>query len=137
MIKLKRVYEPPSEEDGFRILVERLWPRGLAKEEVAVDLWLKEIAPSTELRKWFGHDPGKWEIFRERYWNELEKKPNLIKMLFDKTERKNVTFIFSTKDNTHNGAVVLKEFLNCHKNGETCYRVSENGKCKRHMYIKL
>ena len=74
MIKLKRAYEKPSRDDGSRILVERLWPRGLTRERAAVDLWLKEVAPSPELRKWFGHDPAKWEQFQKRYWKELEEK---------------------------------------------------------------
>lgn len=74
MIRLKRAYDEPSKQDGLRILVERLWPRGVSKEKVAVDLWLKDLAPSTELRKWFGHDPKKWDEFRKRYWSELGEK---------------------------------------------------------------
>jgi uncharacterized protein YeaO (DUF488 family) len=81
MIKLKRVYEKPSGDDGSRILVERLWPRGLTRERAAVDLWLKEVAPSPELRKWFGHDPAKWEQFQNRYWKELEEKEEAVQLL--------------------------------------------------------
>ena len=81
MIKLKRAYEKPSRDDGSRILVERLWPRGLTKERAAVDLWLKEVAPSPELRKWFGHDPAKWEQFQNRYWKELEEKEEAVQLL--------------------------------------------------------
>ena len=81
MIKLKRAYEKPSRDDGSRILVERLWPRGLTKERAAVDLWLKEVAPSPELRKWFGHDPAKWEQFQKRYWKELEEKEEAVQLL--------------------------------------------------------
>ena len=78
MIKVKRVYEKPSRDDGSRILVERLWPRGLTKERAAVDLWLKEVAPSPELRKWFGHDPARWEQFQKRYWKKLKQKRDAV-----------------------------------------------------------
>ncbi|VVB94305.1 Uncharacterised protein [uncultured archaeon] len=111
MIKLKRVYEEPMKDDGFRILVERLWPRGLTKERVAVDLWLKEVAPSPELRKWFGHDIARWEEFRKRYWKELESKQDEIKLLKQKNKEGTVTFVYAAKDEVHNGAVALKTFL--------------------------
>jgi uncharacterized protein YeaO (DUF488 family) len=111
MIKLKRVYEEPSKEDGFRILVERLWPRGLTKERTAVDIWLKDIAPSPELRKWFGHDIAKWEEFRKRYWRELEDKQDAIKFLKQKSKDETVTFVYAARDEEHNGAVALKAFL--------------------------
>lgn len=111
MIRLKRVYEEPSEEDGLRILVERLWPRGLTKEHAAVGLWLKDVAPSPEIRIWFGHDPAKWEEFCKRYWAELEKKQELINLLKQKSKEGTVTFIYAARDEEHNGAVALNAFL--------------------------
>ncbi len=111
MIRLKRVYESPSKEDGQRILVERLWPRGLTKEKAKVDLWLKEIAPSTELRQWFGHDPARWEEFRTRYTGELQKNPEPVKLLKEKIKEGPVTLVYGARDEAHNGALVLKEFL--------------------------
>ena len=87
MINLKRAYEPPAPEDGFRVLVERLWPRGLKKEALALDLWLKDIAPSPELRRWFGHDPAKWEEFCRRYWAELAGRPAVVNLLREKVGR--------------------------------------------------
>ncbi|MEM2840728.1 MAG: DUF488 family protein [Halobacteria archaeon] len=93
MIRLKRIYEEPSREDGFRILVERIWPRGLTKERAAVDLWLKDIAPSPELRKWFGHDPARWKQFCERYWAELERKQDLINLLRQKSKEGTITLV--------------------------------------------
>ncbi len=111
MIQLKRVYEPPSKRDGFRILVERLWPRGMTKERAAVDLWLKEVAPSPELRKWFGHDPSKWEQFRERYWAELKRNKDSLEQLKQHMRKGTVTFVYAARDQKHNGAVALKEFL--------------------------
>jgi len=110
-IKLKRVYEGASKEDGYRILVERLWPRGLKKEQVAADLWLKEVAPSPELRTWFGHDPAKWEQFRRRYWAELKGKPEQVDLLKQKIKEGPVTFVYAAHDEQHNAALVLKEFL--------------------------
>ncbi len=110
-IRLKRAYEPPTEEDGTRILVERLWPRGVSKEQVAIDLWLKEIGPSTELRKWYGHDLDKWEEFRKRYWAELDQKADLLNDLRQKLKAGPVTFVFAAKDEQHNSAVILKESL--------------------------
>jgi uncharacterized protein YeaO (DUF488 family) len=103
MVLLKRAYEPPSPEDGFRVLVERLWPRGLTKERAQVDLWLKEIAPSPELRKWYSHDPAKWVEFQARYRTELEQK-----VLRDHPI---VTFVYAAHDEERNSAVLLKEFL--------------------------
>lgn len=111
MIPLKRVYDEPSQQDGLRILVERLWPRGVSKEKAAVDLWLKDLAPSTELRKWFGHDPEKWDQFRKRYWLELHEKGDLLTLLKHRTTEGNVTFIFAASDVERNSAVALKEYL--------------------------
>ena len=110
-IKIKRVYEQPDREDGERILVDRLWPRGLTKEKAAVDLWLKEIAPTTELRKWFGHDPDKWKSFRGRYETEIRHNYDLVKVLKDKAKRKTVTLVYGARDQKHNEALVLKQFL--------------------------
>jgi uncharacterized protein YeaO (DUF488 family) len=111
MIKLKRAYEKPSREDGSRILVERLWPRGLTKERAAVDLWLKEVAPSTELRKWFGHDPAKWEQFQKRYWKELQEHEEAVRLLKRKGKDGTVTLVYAARDEEHNGALALKSFL--------------------------
>jgi uncharacterized protein YeaO (DUF488 family) len=111
MIKLKRVYDELSKDDGQRILVERLWPRGFTKERAAIDLWLKEVAPSPELRKWFGHEPEKWEEFRERYWKELENKKELVNLLKQKSKEGRVTFVYAARDEKYNAAVALKTFL--------------------------
>ena len=111
MIRLKRAYEPPSPQDGTRILVERLWPRGLTKQKAAIDLWLKEVAPSPELRQWFSHDPAKWKQFEQRYWKELQEKPDVIASLKRTCRGKDVTFIYAARDEAHNGAVALKAYL--------------------------
>ena len=110
-IKMERVYEQPDKDDGVRILVDRLWPRGLTKEKAAVDLWLKEIAPSTELRKWFGHDPEKWSSFRGRYETELRHNDALIKLLKQKAGEGTVTLVYGARDQKHNEALVLTPFL--------------------------
>ena len=111
-IKLKRAYDPPSEDDGYRILVERLWPRGLSKERARIDLWVKDAGASPELRKWFGHDPIKWEDFRKKYFAEIQKRPAIIKIIQDALREKGtVTFIFAAHYEQHNNAVALKEYL--------------------------
>jgi len=110
MIRLKRAYDPPSPRDGQRILVERLWPRGITKRRAALDLWLKGIAPSPELRKWFAHDPAKWKQFQRRYWKELQDN-QAVAILRDKSHRGTVTLIYAAKDEEHNGALALREFL--------------------------
>jgi len=110
-INLKRAYEEPSRSDGLRILVERLWPRGLSKERAAVDVWLKEIAPSPELSRWYGHDPGKWEEFQKRYWAELDANPDAVAELRRKAREGPVTFVYAARDERHNGALALKEYL--------------------------
>ena len=115
MIKLKRVYEEPSQADGLRVLVERLWPRGFTKEHASIDLWLKDVAPSTELRKWFGHDPKRWEPFRQRYLAELRGKKDLIDLLKQKEREGAVTLVYAARDEEHSGALVLKDFLAGHK----------------------
>lgn len=111
MIRLKRVYDPPSPEDGRRVLVDRIWPRGIRKEEAALDEWLKELAPSTDLRKWFGHDPQKWPEFRERYRAELAGEEETLARLAGEAKRETVTLLFAAKDEEHNNAVVLREIL--------------------------
>ena len=110
-LKLKRVYEAPHRDDGARILVDRLWPRGLTQKKAKVDLWLKEIAPSTELRKWFGHDPKKWRSFRGRYQTELKHHADQLKVLRNKAKSGTVTLIYGARDQEHNEALVLKQFL--------------------------
>jgi uncharacterized protein YeaO (DUF488 family) len=115
MIKLKRAYEEPARDDGFRVLVERLWPRGLSKERAALDLWLKEVAPSPELRKWYAHDTLKWEEFQKRYRKELEQKKDELALLREKSRDGTVTFVYAAKDETHNSALVLKQFIERHR----------------------
>jgi uncharacterized protein YeaO (DUF488 family) len=111
MVKLKRVYERATSKDGERILVERLWPRGLARQQAKVDVWMKEVAPSTELRKWFAHDPAKWKEFQRRYREELKGKKDLLDLLKQKAGRGTVTLVFAARDADRNSAVVLKEVL--------------------------
>jgi uncharacterized protein YeaO (DUF488 family) len=111
MIRLKRAYEKPSKLDGSRILVERLWPRGLTKRKAAIDQWLKDVAPSPELRKWFSHDPAKWTQFQKRYRKELQEKTELIKSLKRQAANTTVTFVFAAKDEERNSAVLLKKFV--------------------------
>lgn len=110
-IQLKRVYEKPERGDGARILVDRLWPRGLTKEKAAIDLWLKEVAPSTELRKWFGHDPKKWSGFRRRYRAELKQRGDQLRLIKRKAGEGPVTLIYGARDQEHNEAVILKQLL--------------------------
>ena len=110
-INLKRAYEEADKADGTRILVDRLWPRGLTKEKAAIDLWLKEIAPSTELRKWFAHDPEKWKGFRDRYRKELKDHPEEVEQIRKMANVGTVSLIYGARDQEHNEAVVLKEFL--------------------------
>jgi uncharacterized protein YeaO (DUF488 family) len=111
MIRVKRVYDPPSEDDGTRILVDRLWPRGLSKERAGIHLWLREAGPSAELRKWFGHDPARWEEFRRRYWAELSEKRDLVLAIRKKEREGPVTLLHAARDRARNNAVVLKMFL--------------------------
>jgi len=111
MISLKRAYDEAGTEDGRRFLVERLWPRGITKAALPLDGWLKDVAPSTELRKWFGHDPAKWKEFQHRYRAELRQKPQFWKPLLDAARKGKITLVFSSHDVEHNNAVVLKNFL--------------------------
>ncbi len=115
MFKLKRVYEEPSSDDGFRVLVERLWPRGVSKERAKVDLWLKDVAPSPELRKWFNHEPAKWKDFQKRYAAELKDKKDALHLLKEKSKQGTVTLVYATHDQEHNGALVLKRVLDRRK----------------------
>ena len=110
-IDLKRAYDPPTKSDGRRILVDRVWPRGIAKDDLQIDAWLKDLAPSTGLRKWFGHDPAKWGEFRKRYALELEQRPEALEELVEKARAGHVTLVFSAKDTQHNNAVALRENL--------------------------
>ena len=110
MIKIKRAYQQPEEKDGFRILVDRLWPRGISKENAKVDMWLKDIAPSNELRKWFGHDYDKWYEFQKRYIEELKNKNQLINQIKElEKEYNTLTLVYGAKDEEHNNAVILRD----------------------------
>lgn len=112
MIKIKRAYESSDEDDGFRILVDKLWPRGISKERANLNLWMKEIAPSDDLRKWFSHDPKKWNEFKSRYKEELKGKAEYIDKIKDiEKTNKNITLVYSAKDKEHNNAVVLEDIL--------------------------
>jgi len=112
MIQIKRVYEQSAVEDGYRVLIDRLWPRGLSKEKARVDLWLKEVAPSTELRKWYHHDTGKWNEFGKRYREELSDKKELLKQIEDlEKEHSTVTLLYGAKDEEHSQAAVLAKVL--------------------------
>jgi uncharacterized protein YeaO (DUF488 family) len=111
MIHVKRAYEQPSRQDGFRVLVDRLWPRGLSKDRAAIDLWLKDVAPSTELRQWFGHDPARWREFQRRYQAELKRHPETLKQLRAKAREGTITLVYGARDEEHNNAQVLKRVL--------------------------
>jgi uncharacterized protein YeaO (DUF488 family) len=110
-LRIKRAYELPNEQDGTRILVDRLWPRGLTKPKAHIDLWLKEVAPSPELRKWFAHDPAKWASFRRRYRGELKQHGDQVSLLKRASKEGTVTLVYGARDVSHNGAAVLKELL--------------------------
>ncbi|MCX7513314.1 DUF488 domain-containing protein [Frateuria sp. STR12] len=110
-LTVKRVYDPPSSKDGYRVLVDRLWPRGLKKEDAALDLWVKEVGPSRDLRQWFGHEPNRWEGFRHRYAGELDAMPEAWQALAEKARRGHVTLLFGARDEEHNNAVALKAYL--------------------------
>jgi len=110
-VRLKRAYEPPEKKDGARILVDRLWPRGVSKAEAKLDEWIKEIAPSAELRTWFGHDPERWDEFRRRYRAELAEHPETLRDLRRRAREGRITFVYSAKDEVHNDAVVLRDVI--------------------------
>jgi uncharacterized protein YeaO (DUF488 family) len=111
MLKLKRAYEPKSQSDGTRLLVERLWPRGLSNAELRIDAWLKDVGPSTALRQWFNHDPDKWPAFRARYFRELDSRPEAWRPIVTAARRGAVTLVYSSRDTEHNNAVALKDYL--------------------------
>ena len=110
-LKIKRIYEDPSEDDGYRILVDRIWPRGVSKEDAKLDDWKKEIAPSEKLRKWFNHDPDKFDEFAKKYRDELDTKKEALTEIRDKMESRTVTLLYGAKDIVHNQAVVLQDIL--------------------------
>jgi uncharacterized protein YeaO (DUF488 family) len=110
-VRLKRAYEPPAADDGIRILVDRLWPRALSKEAVALDQWMKNIAPSTELRRWFGHDPDRWHEFCRRYATEIHDHQDLVEELRARARKGRITLVFSAHDEVHNDAVVLRNVI--------------------------
>jgi uncharacterized protein YeaO (DUF488 family) len=110
-IDVKRAYDPSAKSDGHRILIDRIWPRGVTRNDLRIDAWLKDLAPSTALRKWFGHDPAKWEEFKERYARELAQRSEALENLLEKARAGHITLIFSAKDTQHNNAVALKEQL--------------------------
>ncbi len=119
VLKVKRIYEAPAPSDGYRILVDRVWPRGVSKQRAAIALWLKEIAPSAGLRKWFGHEPVRWPEFQKRYRQELRAKPNLALQIRQlEKEHHVVTLLFGARDEEHNQAVVLRDFLAARKLGK-------------------
>ena len=111
MLKIKRIYDGASAQDGARILIDRLWPRGMKKEQAAIDDWLKEISPSDSLRKWFSHDPSRWVEFKSKYKKELETKQEIIEQLRKHARHGTVTLLYAAKDTEHNNAVVLKEVV--------------------------
>lgn len=110
-IRVKRAYETPSRSDGKRFLVDGLWPRGIKKDELAIEAWVREVAPSKELRQWFGHDPEKWADFRERYHEELDGNEEAWRPLLEAARKETITLVFGAKDETHNNAVALREYL--------------------------
>src|SRR5262245_14538426 len=110
-IAIKRIYDPPADGDGFRVLVDRLWPRGVSKTKAHIDLWMKDVAPSDELRKWSHHDPAKWAEFRKRYALELDSNPEPVRELVTRARRGRVTLLFAAKDSDRNNAVALKDYL--------------------------
>ena len=122
MITIKRAYDPPSSSDGTRVLVDGLWPRGISKENLKLDIWLKEVAPSASLRKWFSHDPERWEEFQRRYIEELNRNPAAWQPIAEAAQGHHVTLVFGSKDVEHNNAVVLQKFLSSH--GKTTHKHS-------------
>ena len=113
-VKMKRAYDKPAASDGLRVLVDRLWPRGLKKEDLKIDRWIRDVSPSTGLREWFQHDPAKWPEFRRRYFHELDQERSAWLPILDMARRGHVTLIFSSRDTEHNNAVALKDYLEAH-----------------------
>jgi uncharacterized protein YeaO (DUF488 family) len=118
MIKVKRVYEEPAESDGSRLLVDRVWPRGIKKDALRLDEWVKEVAPSERLRKWFGHDPRRWKEFRQRYFAELRSKPETWQPIIERARGSNVTLLYGARNSEHTNAAALKDFLTAHSKNE-------------------
>ena len=110
-LQVRRVYEPPARSDGWRVLVDRIWPRGLSKEDATLDLWIKDVAPSAELRQWFGHQPSKWAAFKRRYFRELDQHTEALDQLLNACPKRTLTLLFAAKDSAYNNAVALKEYL--------------------------
>ena len=110
-VKLKRAYEAPTRSDGRRVLVDRLWPRGVSKDRLRLDDWLKDVAPSAALRDWFGHEPSKWDEFKDRYFRELDQRPATVERLLGEHRAETVTLVFGARDTVHNNAVALKDYL--------------------------
>jgi uncharacterized protein YeaO (DUF488 family) len=131
MIRVKRTYDPPARGDGWRVLVERLWPRGMKKEALAADAWLKEVAPSTELRKWFNHRVDRWEEFQRRYRDELKENPDAWRPILDAGRRGTVTLLYSAHDTVHNGALVLRDYLMKHGKARASVRRADTGRRPR------
>jgi len=119
MIKVKRVYDPAAPEDGLRVLVDRLWPRGLSRERAQVNLWLKDVAPDSELRKWFSHDPERWPEFKRRYFAELATQTDLLATIAEEARDGVVTILYGAKDREHNNALALKEYMETYVLGST------------------
>jgi uncharacterized protein YeaO (DUF488 family) len=117
MIRLKRAYDPVEEEDGARFLVDRLWPRGIRKGDLEIEAWLKEIAPSNDLRRWYGHKPEKWDEFKARYYSELDEGERSLRPLREATDRGTITLIYAARDREHNNAVALREYLETKRHG--------------------
>ena len=115
MIKTRRIYDKPDTDDGFRILVDRIWPRGLKKNDVKIDLWQKDIGPSSALRKWFNHDQRKWNEFKRRYYEELKDRKEIVKLFLEKAEQGTITLLYSSKEEKYNNAIALKEYLQSNK----------------------
>jgi uncharacterized protein YeaO (DUF488 family) len=110
-IRIKRAYDAPAKNDGYRVLVDRVWPRGVSKEDAQFDAWLKDLAPSSDLRKWFGHDPGKWRQFKEKYFRELDGRRELVGELLENIGGGRATLVYGARDREHNNAVALKQYL--------------------------
>lgn len=110
-LQVRRVYDPPARSDGCRVLVDRIWPRGLSKEAAKLDAWIKDVAPSSELRKWFGHEPSRWVSFKHKYFRELDERGEALAQLLEACSARTLTLLFAAKDSAHNNAVALKEYL--------------------------
>jgi uncharacterized protein YeaO (DUF488 family) len=128
-IRLKRAYDPPAKDDGCRVLVDRVWPRGMTRQQLQVEDWLKDVAPSTELRRWFGHDPRRWDEFRKRYGEELAGQGEALERLVARARQGRLTLVFAAKDGQHNNAVVLKEHLEQRLRDEAPGQEDDGGRC--------